>query len=51
MKKEYDFRKGKRGAVLPVAAVKTRVTIRIDNDVLAWFREQIHGAGAEAVRP
>ena len=45
MKKEYDFRKGKRGAVLPVAAGKTRITIRIDSDVLAWFREQVHAAG------
>jgi BrnA antitoxin of type II toxin-antitoxin system len=45
MKKQYDFRKGKRGAVLPVAAGKTRITIRIDNDVLAWFREQVHRAG------
>jgi hypothetical protein len=42
MKKQYDFRKGKRGAVLPAAAGKTRITIRIDNDILAWFREQVH---------
>ena len=45
MKKHYDFRKGKRGAVLPVAAGKIRITIRIDSDVLAWFREQVHEAG------
>jgi len=45
MKKEYDFRKGKRGAVLPVSAGKTRITIRIDSDVLDWFREQVHMAG------
>ena len=32
--------------MLPVAAGKTRITIRIDNDVLAWFREQVHRAGA-----
>ena len=45
MKKEYDFRKGKRGPVVPVPAGKTRITIRLDDDVLAWFREQVHAAG------
>ena len=45
MKKEYDFRKGKRGPVVPVPAGKTRITIRLDDDVLVWFREQVHAAG------
>ncbi len=45
MKKEYDFRKGKRGAVLSVPPGKTRITIRLDDDVLEWFREQVHAAG------
>ena len=45
MNKEYDFRKGKRGPVIPVPAGKTRITIRLDDDVLAWFREQVHDAG------
>jgi len=45
MKKNYDFSKGKRGAVLPVPAGKTRITIRIDDDVLDWFRKQVHSAG------
>ena len=45
MKNEYDFRKGKRGPVVPVPAGKTRITIRLDDDVLAWFREQVHAAG------
>jgi len=45
MKKEYDFRKGKRGPVVPVPRGKTRITIRLDDDVLAWFREQVHAAG------
>jgi hypothetical protein len=45
MKKEYDFRKGKRGAVVPVPRGKTRITIRLDDDVLAWFRRQVHAAG------
>lgn len=45
MKKEYDFRKGKRGPVVPVPQGKSRITIRLDDDVLAWFREQVHAAG------
>ena len=45
MKKEYDFRKGTRGPVVPVPSGKTRITIRLDDDVLAWFREQVHAAG------
>lgn len=45
MKKHYDFSKGKRGAVLPTPPGKTRITIRIDDDVLDWFREQVHAAG------
>jgi uncharacterized protein (DUF4415 family) len=45
MKKEYDFSKGKRGAVLRVPPEKTRVTIRLDRDILEWFRQQVDDAG------
>ena len=45
MRKEYDFSKGKRGAVVAATAGKTRITIRIDDDVLEWFRAQVRGAG------
>jgi len=45
MKKEYDFSKGKRGAVVPVPAGKTRITIRLDDDILGWFRDQVHAMG------
>ncbi len=41
MKSEYDFSKGKRGAVLPTPKGKTRITIRIDDDILDWFRNQV----------
>src|SRR5438552_12314618 len=37
MKKEYDFSKGKRGAVLP-AEGKTRITIYLDDVVLERFK-------------
>jgi uncharacterized protein (DUF4415 family) len=45
MKKEYDFSKGMRGAVLRAPAGKTRVTIRLDDDVLDWFRQQVDDGG------
>src|SRR5258708_24512376 len=45
MKQEYDFSKGKRGAVVPVPASKTRVTIRLDADILDWFRNEVDKAG------
>ena len=45
MKKSDDFSGGTRGAVVPVPKGKTRITIRIDDDVLDWFREQVNAAG------
>jgi uncharacterized protein (DUF4415 family) len=45
MKSEYDFSKGKRGAVRPAPKGKTRITIRIDDDILDWFRDQVETAG------
>jgi uncharacterized protein (DUF4415 family) len=45
MKKEYDFSKARRGAIDPTPAGKTRITIRLDTDVLDWFREQVNVAG------
>jgi uncharacterized protein (DUF4415 family) len=43
--KKTDFSKGKRGAVVPVPKGKSRITIRIDEDILNWFREQVNAAG------
>jgi uncharacterized protein (DUF4415 family) len=45
MKKEYDFSDGRRGALDPVPPGKTRITIRLDDDVLEWFRDQVDAAG------
>jgi len=45
MKREYNFSKGKRGAVLPAPKGKTRITIRIDDDILDWFRGEVEAAG------
>jgi uncharacterized protein (DUF4415 family) len=40
MKPEYEFSKGRRGAVIPLPAGKERITIRLDTDILEWFRRQ-----------
>jgi uncharacterized protein (DUF4415 family) len=45
MKREYDFSKGKRGPVVPPDPGKTRITIRLDNEVLAYFRSRVHEIG------
>lgn len=44
MRTEYDFSKGKRGAVMPQKG-KTRISIFIDNAVLDAFRERAVKAG------
>jgi uncharacterized protein (DUF4415 family) len=45
MKREYDFSKAQRGPVLKTAAGKTRITIRLDERRLEWFRQQAHAQG------
>jgi uncharacterized protein (DUF4415 family) len=45
MKEEYDFSEAKRGAGVPMAPGKTRVTIALDDEVLEWFRAQVHKRG------
>lgn len=45
MKREYGFSDGRRGPLFPPAAGKTRITIRLDDDVLAWFRDMAEAAG------
>lgn len=45
MKPEYDFSKARRGAVAPAATGKTRITIRLDADIVEWFKGQVNEAG------
>ena len=45
MKREYDSSNAVRGSVLSLPPGKTRIAIRIDDDVLRWFRQQVHAAG------
>ncbi|MEN6409254.1 MAG: BrnA antitoxin family protein [Anaerolineaceae bacterium] len=45
MDREYDFSNGKQGAVIPQVPGKERITIRLDADILAWFRQQVDQQG------
>ena len=45
MKKEYDVSKARRGPAIRTPKGKTRITIRLDDDVLNWFRGQVDAAG------
>jgi metal-responsive CopG/Arc/MetJ family transcriptional regulator len=45
MKRNYDFSAGVRGPVVPPDPSKTRITIRIDNDILDWFRARVNDQG------
>jgi uncharacterized protein (DUF4415 family) len=45
MKNEYDFSQGKRGPVDPLPLGKERITIRLDTDILEWFRQQVNLRG------
>jgi uncharacterized protein (DUF4415 family) len=46
MRKEgINFKNAKQGPVVKSPPGKTRITIRIDTDILKWFREQAHKQG------
>jgi uncharacterized protein (DUF4415 family) len=42
--REYDFSKGRRGAVIPHRG-KTRITVWIDTDTLNWFKDMAEREG------
>jgi uncharacterized protein (DUF4415 family) len=44
MKKAYDFSKGRRGAVVP-ATGKTRITLYLDDEILARFKARAEETG------
>jgi uncharacterized protein (DUF4415 family) len=45
MKDHYDFSEGRRGPVVKVPEGKEKITIRLDSDVLNWFRHVVDEAG------
>lgn len=44
MPTEYDFSKGKRGAVISQKG-KSRITIWVDMDILEWFKNESEREG------
>ncbi len=45
MKDNYDFSKGKRGPVVQVSPGKEKITIRLDTEIVDWFRNVVDNAG------
>ena len=45
MKSSYDFSTGTRGPVVPPAPGKSNITLRLDDEVIDWFRQQVNAAG------
>ena len=45
MKAKYDFKKARRGAVVPPGRNKVRITIRLDRDIVDWFRSKVEDQG------
>ena len=46
MKKNYDFSGGKRGAIVNVGLKnKTLISIRLDPNIINWFKNQVELAG------
>jgi uncharacterized protein (DUF4415 family) len=45
MRDESDFSRGKRGPVIPPDPNKIRITIRLDADIIDYFKGQVQKAG------
>ena len=45
MKADCDFSRARRGAVVPPSGKKVRITIRLDRDIVDWFRAKVEDQG------
>lgn len=45
MLEEYDFSQARRGPVVSAGINKERITIRVDADILSWFRDYVNSRG------
>ena len=45
MRANYDFSKARRGAVVPTSGKKVRITIRLDRDIVQWFKSEVEDQG------
>jgi uncharacterized protein (DUF4415 family) len=45
MNNKYDFSKARRGAVVSPSGNKVRITIRLDRDIVEWFKAKVERQG------
>ena len=45
MKANYDFSEARRGAVVLTSGNKVKITIRLDRDIVEWFKAEVEAAG------
>jgi uncharacterized protein (DUF4415 family) len=45
MNNKYDFSKARRGAVVSHPGNKVRITIRLDRDIVEWFKAKVERQG------
>jgi uncharacterized protein (DUF4415 family) len=45
MKANYDFSGARRGSVVPPSGRKVRITIRLDRDLVEWFKSKAESGG------
>ncbi|MEI8122365.1 MAG: BrnA antitoxin family protein [bacterium] len=45
MNNKYDFSKARRGAVVSPSGNKVRITIRLDRDIVEWFKTKVERQG------
>ena len=45
MKLNYDFSKARRGAMISSSGNKVRITIRLDRDIIEWFKSRVEESG------
>lgn len=44
--RDIDFTGATRGAVIPLESGKTKISIRLDNSIIDYFRKKVEDAGA-----
>lgn len=45
MRKEYEFSRARRGSAVPLPKGKTRITIRLNDRIIEWFKLQVERTG------
>ena len=51
MNLNYDFSKARRGAVISPSGNKVRITIRLDKDIVEWFKLRWKNQAGATIKP